>query len=79
MAIFMSNVQANPTVTFSMTITEVLPLRLLVPNIIAQLVAAVFATMTAQIIRQDLRQGFTSMDFEQEKFECTTQSATIEI
>ena len=53
----MSNVQANPAVTFSMTITEVLPLRLLVPNIIAQLVAAVFATMTAQIIRQDLRQG----------------------
>ena len=57
----MSNVQANPAVTFSMTITEVLPLRLLVPNIIAQLVAAVFATMTAQIIRQDLRKGFTSM------------------
>ena len=52
-----SNVQANPAVTFAMTITEVLPIRLLIPNIIAQLIAAVFATMTAQIIRQDLSQG----------------------
>ena len=72
----MSNVQANPAVTFSMTITEVLPLRLLVPNIIAQLVAAVFATMTAQIIRQDLREGFRKAA---KKIECTTQSANIEI
>ena len=52
-----SNVQANPAVTFAMTITDVLPIRLLIPNIIAQLIAAVFATVTAQIIRQDLRQG----------------------
>ena len=34
---------------------EVLPFRLLIPNIVAQLMASIFGTIVAQIIRQDSR------------------------